>query len=97
MSPIEQSGSTAFSALNAVVAVAAQRSFRAAAAELGGGECDLVVVFASGGLLAAPDALLEAIHEHMGVDLPLSVLLDAPTIAESAARGAFMHLCHHSW
>jgi small ligand-binding sensory domain FIST len=35
----------------------------AAAAALGGATCDLAVVFASGGYLAAPEATLAAIHE----------------------------------
>ena len=35
----------------------------AAAAELGDGACDLVVVFASGGVLGAPELVLEAVHE----------------------------------
>src|SRR4051812_34574148 len=42
---------------------AALEAAGAAAAELGDAGCDLAVVFASGGLLAAPDELLEAIHE----------------------------------
>ena len=35
----------------------------AAAAELGDGRCDLAVVFASGGVLGAPELVLEAVHE----------------------------------
>ncbi|MDA0182153.1 FIST C-terminal domain-containing protein [Solirubrobacter phytolaccae] len=35
----------------------------AAAAELGDARCDLVVLFASGGVLGAPELVLEAVHE----------------------------------
>src|SRR6478735_4210861 len=35
----------------------------AASVELGGGPCELAVVFVSGSILSAPDAVLEAIHE----------------------------------
>ncbi len=42
---------------------AAFEAASAAAEELGEGTCDLAVVFASGGLLAAPEVLLETIHE----------------------------------
>src|SRR4051812_47571275 len=41
--------------------------------------------FDVGGTSLAALRLLEAIHEHMGVDLPLSLLLDAPTVAQMAA------------
>src|SRR3954471_14142462 len=41
--------------------------------------------FDAGGTSLAALRLLEAIHEHMGVDLPLSLLLDAPTVAQMAA------------
>jgi acetoacetyl-CoA synthetase len=41
--------------------------------------------FDIGGTSLAALRLLEAIHEHMGVDLALSLLLDAPTIAQMAA------------
>jgi acetoacetyl-CoA synthetase len=41
--------------------------------------------FDVGGTSLAALRLLEAIHRHMGVDLPLSLLLDAPTIAQMAA------------
>src|SRR4051794_41819571 len=40
--------------------VAAFEAASAAAAELGGHDCDLAVVFASGGLLAGPEGGLEA-------------------------------------
>jgi acetoacetyl-CoA synthetase len=40
--------------------------------------------FDVGGTSLAAVRLLEAIHEHMGVDLPLSILLDAPTTAAMA-------------
>jgi acetoacetyl-CoA synthetase len=41
--------------------------------------------FDVGGTSLAAVRLLEAIHERMGLDLPLSILLDAPTIAEMCA------------
>lgn len=41
--------------------------------------------FDIGGTSLAALRLLEAIHQRMGVDLPLSILLDAPTTAEMAA------------
>ncbi|MEA2450849.1 MAG: acetoacetyl-CoA synthetase, partial [Thermoleophilaceae bacterium] len=40
--------------------------------------------FDIGGTSLAALRLLEAIHQHMGLDLPLSILLDAPTIAQMA-------------
>ncbi|MEA2442385.1 MAG: acetoacetyl-CoA synthetase [Thermoleophilaceae bacterium] len=40
--------------------------------------------FDLGGTSLAALRLLEAIHEHMGIDLPLSILLDAPTTAAMA-------------
>jgi acetoacetyl-CoA synthetase len=40
--------------------------------------------FDIGGTSLAALRLLEAIHEHMGLDLPLSILLDAPTIEQMA-------------
>jgi small ligand-binding sensory domain FIST len=39
-----------------------------AAAELGDARCDLAVVFASGGMLAAPELVLEAVHEILRPD-----------------------------
>jgi small ligand-binding sensory domain FIST len=42
---------------------AALEAASAAAAELNGAGCDLAVVFVSGGLLAAPEAVLEGVHE----------------------------------
>src|SRR3954454_15253881 len=43
--------------------VAAFEAASAAAAELGGYDCDLAVVFASGGLLAVPELVVEAIQD----------------------------------
>jgi acetoacetyl-CoA synthetase len=40
--------------------------------------------FDVGGTSLAALRLLEAIHQHMGIDLPLSILLDAPTTAAMA-------------
>ena len=42
---------------------AALEAASAASVELGGGPCELALVFVSGGILAAPDAVLEAVHE----------------------------------
>jgi small ligand-binding sensory domain FIST len=43
--------------------IAGLEAAAAAAAELDGEPCELVVVFASGNILSAPEAVLEAIHE----------------------------------
>lgn len=40
-----------------------------AAAELGDQRCDLVVLFASGGVLGAPELVLEAVHEILGPEV----------------------------
>src|SRR3954449_6781253 len=48
--------------------VAAFEAASAAAAELGGRDCDLAVVFVSGGLLAVPEVVLEAIHDVLAPD-----------------------------
>src|SRR4051812_2526715 len=42
---------------------AALEAASAASVELGGGPCELALVFVSGGILAAPDSVLEAVHE----------------------------------
>src|SRR4051794_4095496 len=48
--------------------IAAFEAASAAGAELGGRDCDLAVVFVSGGLLAVPEVVLEAIHDVLAPD-----------------------------
>src|SRR3954451_6251665 len=48
--------------------VAALEAASAAASELDGAACELVVAFISGGILAAPEAALEAIHKILAPD-----------------------------
>jgi small ligand-binding sensory domain FIST len=48
--------------------VAAMEAASAALGELGGLECDLAVVFVSGGLLAVPEVILEAVHDVLAPD-----------------------------